>query len=162
MSFSVGPEENHKTSQDCWSLRTRFETWNSKIQSSSITHFTAMTAALQCNITMKPRTNTCKIIVWKVIYDIFFRRAPQQMVRTHRSLEAYCAIYTTFNIRFSQKIRLSGVSFVTEEPSLVVTVSGKFIAEYYHPFTALKWNLGCDKFKDDHKVQTDMTWWLIA
>jgi len=63
MLYSVEPEENHKRSQDCWSLRTRFETWTSRMHNSSAIHFTAMTVALQCNITTKPHTNKCRIIV---------------------------------------------------------------------------------------------------
>lgn len=67
MLYSVQPEENHKRSQDCWSLRTRFETWTSRMHNSSATYFIAMTAALQCNTTTKPHTNKCWIFVWKVI-----------------------------------------------------------------------------------------------
>jgi hypothetical protein len=59
MLYSVEPEEKHKRSQDYWSLRSRFETWTFRIQSSSAMHFMAMTAALQCTITIKIHTHKC-------------------------------------------------------------------------------------------------------
>ena len=53
-------------------------------------------------------------------------------------------------------------NFVFKEPNPIVIMSGDSSLREHHLFPVLKQNLGCHKFKDECKKETDVIRWLIT